>query len=57
MCCALVVNPNNLEPLLEQWDHKHYRSVVSDDEFDSAGQLIEDFWNLVGQVLTEEGIS
>ena len=39
------------------WDHKHNRGVISDYDFDNAGQLIEDFWNLVDQVLTEEGIN
>jgi hypothetical protein len=38
------------------WDHKHQRSVISDYDFDSAGQLIEDFWNLIDQILKEEGI-
>lgn len=38
------------------WDHKHNRGVVTDYNFDSAGQLIEDFWNLVDRLLTEEGI-
>ena len=39
------------------WDHKHNRGVVSDYDFDSAAQLLEDFWDLVDQVLTEEGVS
>jgi hypothetical protein len=38
------------------WDHKHYRGVVSDYYFDSAGQLVEDFWTSVNQILCEEGI-
>jgi len=40
----------------EEWDHRHYRSVVSDYFFDSAAQLIEDFWKQVDNILREEGI-
>lgn len=40
----------------EEWDHRHYRSVVSDYYFDSAAQLIEDFWQQVDEILREEGI-
>ncbi len=39
-----------------EWDHKHNRNKVSDYDFINAGQLIEDFWNLVDQVLNEEGV-
>lgn len=39
-----------------EWDHRHYRSVVSDYHFDSAGQLVEDFWTSVNQILSEEGV-
>ncbi|CDG53571.1 hypothetical protein KV699_19895 [Vreelandella titanicae] len=40
----------------EEWDHRHYRSVVSDYFFDSAAHLIEDFWKHVDEILREEGI-
>ena len=40
----------------EAWDHKHNRSVVTDYDFDTAWQLMEDFWNSVDQMLLEEGI-
>ena len=39
-----------------EWDHKHHRKVISDYDFDNAGQLLEDFWNLVDQVLNEERV-
>lgn len=39
-----------------EWDHKHNRSVVFDYDFDTAGQLLEDFWNLVDRILKEEGV-
>ncbi|MYL22821.1 hypothetical protein GLV89_03285 [Halomonas alkaliantarctica] len=39
-----------------EWDQRHYRSVVSDYFFDSAAQLIEDFWKQVDEILREEGI-
>jgi hypothetical protein len=39
-----------------EWDHKHNRNVVSDYDFINVSQLIEDFWNLVDQILNEEGV-
>ncbi len=39
-----------------EWDHKHNRNIISDYDFINAGQLIEDFWNLVDQILNEEGV-
>ena len=39
-----------------EWDHKHNRNIISDYDFINAGQLIEDFWNHVDRVLTEEGV-
>jgi hypothetical protein len=36
------------------WDHKHKRDVVEAYEFDSAGQLLEDFWADVERILKEE---
>lgn len=27
-----------------EWDHKHKEDVIEDYEFESAGQLMEDFW-------------
>ena len=39
-----------------EWDHRHNRNIISDYEFINAGQLIEDFWNLVDQILDEEGV-
>ncbi|WP_319557749.1 toxin-antitoxin system TumE family protein [Thiomicrorhabdus sp.] len=33
------------------WDHKHLEKIVMDYEFESAGQLMEDFWHEVDKVL------
>lgn len=33
------------------WDHKHLESQVFDYEFESAGQLVADFWQEVDKVL------
>ena len=40
-----------------EWDHKHNRNIICDYDFINAGQLIEDFWNLVDKNLNEEGVS
>lgn len=34
-----------------RWDHKHEKHVVSPYEFESAAQLIEDFWKEVTAIL------
>jgi len=36
------------------WEHRHERKVVGPYEFESAAQLLEDFWNDVEKILTEE---
>jgi hypothetical protein len=33
------------------WDHKHERERVSSYEFESAGQLLEDFWRAVEEII------
>ncbi|MDZ7686970.1 MAG: DUF6516 family protein [Gammaproteobacteria bacterium] len=33
------------------WDHKHQKDDVNEYHFDSAGQLMEDFWKDVDEVL------
>lgn len=33
------------------WDHKHQKEIVSAYEFESAGQLLVDFWLAVDQSL------
>lgn len=38
----------------EVWDHKHERKIVEPYEFESAGQLLEDFWQDVNRMLDEE---
>ncbi len=35
------------------WDHKHYIDKVTPYEFESAGQLIEDFWKAVNEFIGE----
>lgn len=35
------------------WDHKHQKSVVRPYEFESAYQLLEDFWNDVNNITNE----
>ena len=35
-----------------EWDHKHDREKVSDYEFESAGQLLDDFWKDVNRILS-----
>jgi len=35
------------------WDHKHKQNIVEPYEFDSAGQLLEDFWNDVNRIIDE----
>ena len=33
------------------WDHKHKRNQVGNYEFESAGKLVEDFWNDVNKIM------
>lgn len=35
------------------WDHKHHKEKVSSYEFETAGQLLEDFWDAVAKHLGE----
>lgn len=37
------------------WDHKHRKEKISSYQFESAGQLLEDFWNEVERYLREWG--
>ena len=39
-----------------EWDHKHQRNIMSDYDFETAGQLLEDFWDQADRLLKEEGI-
>ena len=34
-----------------EWDHKHEKNRVKAYEFESAGQLLEDFWADVNRIL------
>lgn len=36
------------------WDHKHHRELTTPYEFESAAQLMEDFWYTVELILNEE---
>lgn len=33
------------------WDHKHANGITEDYEFESAGQLLEDFWTAVDEII------
>ncbi|MBE9545934.1 MAG: hypothetical protein IMF10_00390 [Proteobacteria bacterium] len=35
------------------WDHKHKREKILPYEYESAGQLLEDFWSDVEQIIKE----
>lgn len=35
------------------WDHKHHMEKVKPYEFESAGQLLDDFWKAVDEYLGE----
>ena len=35
------------------WDHKHHKEKISSYEFETAGQLLEDFWAAVEKYLGE----
>ena len=37
------------------WDHQHKKDKVVSYEFDSAAQLLEDFWHEVDKVMNEGG--
>jgi hypothetical protein len=38
------------------WDHKHEKTLTAPYEFESAYQLLEDFWNDVNAVLESGGV-
>ena len=38
----------------QAWDHKHQRKIVEPYEFESAAQLLEDFWQDVSEMMGEE---
>jgi hypothetical protein len=35
------------------WDHKHHQDTVTEYNFESASQLIDDFWNNVDGILKD----
>ena len=47
------VNPNKKKfgSKKTEWDHKHEKSRVKSYEFESAGQLLEDFWKSVNKIV------
>jgi hypothetical protein len=38
----------------QAWDHKHNRKTVEPYEFENAGQLLEDFWQDVSRMMSED---
>jgi hypothetical protein len=36
-----------------EWDHKHEKDKVKSYEFESASQLLEDFWNDVNNIMSD----
>jgi hypothetical protein len=53
-------NAHHIKPKLKQfavekttWDHKHLKNKVKQYEFESAYQLLEDFWKEVDSYLKE----
>ena len=36
-----------------EWDHKHEENKVKPYKFESAGQLLEDFWNDVKRIIED----
>ena len=36
------------------WDHKHKRDTISPYEYESASQLLEDFWHEVERIMEKE---
>ena len=36
-----------------EWDHKHEKNRTKLYEFESAGQLLEDFWNDVNHIIND----
>ena len=54
-------NAHNVKPSRKKygakkitWDHRHERESVESYEFESAAQLLEDFWEDVERILDEE---
>ncbi len=37
------------------WDHKHKRDTISPYEYESASQLLEDFWREVERIMGQKG--
>ncbi|MEN8219522.1 MAG: DUF6516 family protein [Pseudomonadota bacterium] len=37
------------------WDHKHQRTEILPYEYETAGQLLEDFWTAVSHMMSERG--
>lgn len=35
------------------WDHKHQQKTIVNYEFETAGQLLEDFWDGVNNTISE----
>jgi len=37
--------------ILLEWDHKHNKEKIQAYEFESPGQLMEDFWKDVNEII------
>ncbi|PCF94094.1 hypothetical protein CPA45_19145 [Vreelandella nigrificans] len=48
---AIKPKRRNFAAKKKTWDHKHKMENVEDYEFESAGKLLEDFWNEVENIL------
>ncbi|WP_201296871.1 DUF6516 family protein [Billgrantia tianxiuensis] len=48
---AIKPKRRNYSAKKKTWDHKHKMESVEDYEFESAGRLLEDFWNEVETIL------
>ncbi|HFE39350.1 MAG TPA: hypothetical protein ENK06_13205 [Gammaproteobacteria bacterium] len=48
---AVKIKGKKFSAKIISWDHKHLKEKVFDYTFDSAGQLIEDFWKEVNKIL------
>jgi len=36
------------------WDHRHKREKISSYDYESAGQLLEDFWREAERIMREK---
>ncbi len=46
-------NKEKFESRKIEWDHKHEKNRVKSYEFESAEQLLDDFWNSVNKIIDD----